>query len=196
MKRMQKISQDRINSTKRGLRMDEKEFEIASKNIKLLLFDCDGVLADGKIILGKNEFECKFFSTKDGMGITLWKKGGFLCGCISGRASEGLSKRSQELLFDELHQKISNKCDVLNDILERRLLDKSEVAYIGDDLNDLTLLGKVAIFLAPSDAHAEVLERADYILSRNGGDGAIREAVDLFLKYKGLLNELISTYLR
>ncbi|MBF0406560.1 MAG: HAD hydrolase family protein [Candidatus Riflebacteria bacterium] len=175
--------------------MNNIQFEIAAKKIKLLLFDCDGVLSDGKIVLGTGQSEMKFFSAKDGMGIDLWRKAGFMCGCISGRTSEALSIRSKELYFDELHQNISNKRLVLKEILSRRSIDAAETAYIGDDVNDLRLFGEVGIFMAPADAHSQVTRRADRVLTFHGGNGAIREAIDMILDAKKLSDGLVEDYL-
>jgi len=172
--------------------MEETRFKEACTKIKILLFDCDGVLTDGRIVLGSNGSELKFFSTKDGMGISLWRKAGFSCGCITGRASEALQKRAQELGFEELHQKVADKRAVLRDILARRGLQKEEVAFIGDDLNDLSLLNQVGIFFVPADGHSEAQWRADRVLTKNGGEGAVREAVDLLLHGKNLLDQMVA----
>lgn len=175
--------------------MTDAELIRAIQPIKLLLFDCDGVLADGAVIHGTNGFEMKRFSARDGMGIDLWHKAGYLCGCISGRSAEALTKRAAELKFAELHQQVDNKRAVLADILARRGLDKSQVAYIGDDVNDLTMVGHVGLFMTPSDAHEEARKRADLVLSQAGGNGAIREAVDLILKTRNELEPLVQAYL-
>lgn len=169
-------------------------FKNACKNIKLLLFDCDGVLTDGKIVLGNDGIELKFFATLDGMGIKIWHTAGFACGCITGRASGALTKRAQELKFEELHQNIADKNETLSEILKRRNLKPEEIAYIGDDINDLPVGTKVGLFFAPANHHPSIRPYADYILSRRGGQGAIREVVDIILENKGLLEDLVKSF--
>jgi 3-deoxy-D-manno-octulosonate 8-phosphate phosphatase (KDO 8-P phosphatase) len=170
-------------------------FVDACKKIRMLLFDCDGVLTDGRIVLGNNGTELKFFSTCDGIGMNLWKKGGFSCGVISGRSSEALSQRARELKFDELHQGSMSKGEVLADIMQRRGLEAEEIAYIGDDLNDLPVGTKVGLFFVPANHSLAIRPYADYILSTSGGHGAVREAIDLILGHKGLLEQLVQSYI-
>jgi len=174
-------------------KMTVENFKIACTKIKILLFDCDGVLTDGRIVLGNDDFELKFFSTKDGMGINLWRRAGFPCGAITARRSLALERRAKELGFEELHQGISDKRVVVEEIGRRRDLAAEEIAYVGDDLNDLVVLGRVGLFFAPADAHPETKKRADKVLSQSGGHGAIRETVDLILKNKGLLEKVVAS---
>jgi 3-deoxy-D-manno-octulosonate 8-phosphate phosphatase (KDO 8-P phosphatase) len=177
--------------------MKTQSFEAKCKKIKLLLFDCDGVLTDGRIILGSNSMELKFFSATDGMGIKLWRKAGYLAGCITGRYSEALDKRAKELKFDELHQSIGQKGAVLDDIISRHGLSLEEVAYVGDDVNDLPVGTRVGLFFVPANHHSYVRPYADYCLTASGGHGAIREVVDLILENQGRLGEVISNaYIR
>lgn len=170
-------------------------FKNACKKIKILLFDCDGVLTDGRIILGTNGMELKCFSTTDGMGIKIWKTAGFLAGSITGRSSEALSKRSEELKFDELHQGIARKGPILDEILRRRGIKPDEVAYIGDDINDLPVGAKVGLFFVPANHHPVIRPYADYILDAHGGHGVIREVVDIILNHKGLMEDLVTDFL-
>ena len=170
------------------------EFKKACKNIKLLLFDCDGVLTDGRIVLGNDGIELKFFATLDGMGIKIWHMAGFACGWITGRASSALTKRAHELKFEELHQNIASKNETINEILTRRGLKPEEVAYIGDDINDLPVGTKVGLFFAPANLHPSIKPYADYVLTKEGGQGAIREVVDIILANKGLLDDLVKSF--
>lgn len=170
-------------------------FKIACQKIKILLFDCDGVLTDGRIVLGSNGTELKFFSTSDGMGLKLWRDAGFLSGSITGRASEALSKRAAELKFDELHQGVARKGEVLEEILKRRGIAPDEVAYVGDDLNDLPVGIRAGLFFIPANHHPEIRPYADIVLNASGGYGAIREVVDLILTRKGLMEGLVKSYI-
>lgn len=166
-----------------------------AKKVKLLLFDCDGVLTNGQIILGSNNMDIKNFSTRDGLGIGLWHKAGYACGVITARYSEALERRAKELKFEEVHQKVDNKKAVIVEIIKRRNVTAENVAYIGDDINDLCVKSEVGLFFAPFDAHPIVIEMADYHLKTPGGHGAVREAIDLILKAQNLYNELIKLYL-
>ena len=174
---------------------DPKAFTAHATRVRMLLFDCDGVLTDGSIILGADGFECKLFFAQDGMGLDLWRRAGHACGCITGRGSEALARRAKELKFDEIHQQVSDKREVFEEICRRRNLEPQEVAYIGDDVNDLPLLGRAGLFFCPVDAHPEIRKRAQVVLSRFGGRGAIREAVDLLLGAQGKLQEMMARYL-
>lgn len=170
-------------------------FKNACLKIKMLLFDCDGVLTDGRIILGTNGMELKCFSTTDGMGLKLWKTAGFQAGSITGRFSEALTKRAEELKFDELHQGIARKGAVLADILKRKELQPEEVAYIGDDVNDLPVGAEVGLFFVPANHHPVIRPYADYVLSSKGGHGVVREVVDIILHHKGLMEGLVADFL-
>jgi 3-deoxy-D-manno-octulosonate 8-phosphate phosphatase (KDO 8-P phosphatase) len=170
-------------------------FKDACLNIKMLLFDCDGVLTDGRIILGSSGMEVKCFSTTDGMGLKLWRTAGFLSGSITGRSSDALSKRAEELKFDELHQGIARKGSILEEILHRRGLKADEVAYIGDDVNDLPVGARVGLFFVPANHHPVIRPYADYILDSSGGHGVIRETVDIILNHKGLMEGLVADFL-
>lgn len=170
-------------------------FKIACQKIKMLLFDCDGVLTDGRIVLGNNGSELKFFSTVDGLGLKLWHQAGLLAGSITGRSSEALEKRASELKFDELHQGIARKGQILEEILQRRGLAAEEVAYIGDDINDLPVGTRVGLFFAPANHHPSIRSYTDYVLDASGGHGVIREVVDIVLGHKNLMEDLIRSYI-
>ncbi len=170
-------------------------FANACKNIKMLLFDCDGVMTDGRVVLGNDANEFKFFSANDGIGINLWKRAGFSCGVISGRTAQALSQRARELKFDEVHQGSMTKGEVLKDIMQRHQLKADEIAYIGDDLNDLPIGTRVGIFFVPANHHYSIRPYATYVLRTHGGFGAVREAIDLMLEQKGLLQDLIKTFI-
>ena len=166
----------------------------ACKAIKLMLVDCDGVLTDGRIIHASDGTELKCFSTKDGMGVNLWQRAGFAFGIITGGTSEVVKKRARDLCCDEVHQGILKKNEVVEEILERRGLKPKNVVYIGDDVNDLPVLPLVGLFMAPADSTRHVLEKAHHVLGCSGGRGAVREAIEIILSQKGILDELVSGY--
>jgi len=170
-------------------------FADACRKIKMLLFDCDGVLTDGRIVLGGNGTELKFFSTCDGIGLSMWKKAGMLCGSISGRNSEALAQRARELKFDELHMGSMSKGETLNEIMIKHSLAAEEIAYIGDDLNDLPVGIRVGLFFAPANHSLSIRPYTDYVLNTHGGHGAVREAIDLILSHKGILEKLVQSFI-
>ncbi len=168
-------------------------FKEKCKKIKMLLVDCDGVLTDGRIILGSDSMEIKFFYAADGMGLMLWRAAGNMIGCITGRKSESMEKRAEELKFHELHQNVQDKGAVLDEILKKYDLDLSEVAYIGDDVNDLPVGMRVGLFFTPANRNTYVDSYSDYCLENKGGHGAVREAIDLMLIHQGKLDQVIKS---
>lgn len=165
------------------------------RNIKIFITDVDGVLTDGRIILGSNGIELKSFHAQDGLGLHLAKKAGLKLAVITGRYSEAVERRGKELDFDYVFQGVSDKTSVLREILIKEGLSLSEVAYIGDDLNDLPILKQVGVKLAVSNAVDEVKEEADYITCKEGGSGAVREAVELILEAQGKKKKIVAAYL-
>lgn len=145
--------------------------------------DVDGTLTDGKIYMGDNGEMMKAFDIKDGYGLAnLLPKSGITPVIITGRNSRILENRCRELKITELHQGISDKVAVLNRILEERGLEYSNVAYIGDDLNDLDCMKLAAVTGCPADACEEVRKTVDFVSERNGGSGAVREFLEYLLK--------------
>ena len=166
-----------------------------ARKIRMLLFDVDGVMTDGGIILGGNGLELKKFSAQDGMGITLAKQAGMLVGIITGRQSLAVTQRAQELAIDEVFQGSNNKIEALTQSRQKYNVAAEEMAYIGDDLGDLAVMSRVGLAIAVANAVAEVKERAHYVTERHGGDGAIREVVDMILELKGIKEEIIARFL-
>ena len=152
--------------------------------------DVDGVLTDGRIILGKNE-ELKFFNVHDGMGITLAKKSGMKIGIITSRTSKAVERRAEELEMDYIIQGNKNKLESLNKILKVENIDYQNVCYIGDDITDIPLLRKVGFSATVDDAPEYVKSEASYISDKPGGRGAVRDIIEYILKRKGCLNSTI-----
>ena len=153
--------------------------------VKLILLDVDGTLTDGGIYRDNNGGEYKKFNVKDGYSIVHARNLGIDFGIITGRNSELVRIRAEELKMKYLYQGISEKVKILEKILDESALDKSEVAYMGDDLNDIHIMKKVGITGAPRDAVPEILEIVDFISDKNGGEGAVREFVEYILKKDG-----------
>lgn len=162
----------------------EPDLSYQLKNIKCLLTDCDGVLTDGAMYYTENGDEIKKFSTHDGMGFKLLKEHGFITGIITGENVQLVKRRFEKLGLDELYMGISDKLKVLDEICEKYDLEYGEIAYIGDDINDLPIINKVGFSCSVNNAIEHVKKYADYVTIKNGGDGAVREIVELLLKYK------------
>lgn len=154
--------------------------------IKALVMDVDGTLTDGKIYVGPSGECMKAFNVKDGYGIArILPEYGVLAIIITGRESAITERRAKELNIHCLYQNVSNKVLVLKKIMDEKKLVGGEVAYIGDDLNDLPAMKVCGCVGCPSDSAKEVLEYADYICTKNGGAGAVREFIDYIVKEYG-----------
>ncbi len=165
------------------------------KKIKLILLDVDGVLTDGRIIKGSNGFEILEFHVHDGVGIVLAKKAGYLVGIISGRDSEIIHERGAYLGVDEIYTNVFYKIEPYKKILEKYNLTDDEVCYMGDELLDLPLLERVGFSVAVSNAISDVKKNVDYVTKAPGGQGAVREVIDLILDKTGKKKKLIETIL-
>lgn len=153
--------------------------------IKLVLLDVDGTLTNGGIYRGNNGEELKRFNVKDGYVIVNAQKLGIEFGIITGRKSELVEIRSNELKIKYLYQGISEKTVILKEIMQKTGLKKEEIAYMGDDLNDILIMKQSGLTGAPKDAADEVIQIADFVSEKNGGSGAVREFVEYILKKDG-----------
>ena len=153
--------------------------------IKLVLLDIDGTLTDGGIYRGNNGEELKRFNVKDGYVIVNAQKLGVEFGIITGRKSELVEIRAKELKIKYLYQGISEKTVILEEIIKKDSLSKEEIAYMGDDLNDLLIMKQVGLSGTPKDAVDEVIQVADFVSKKNGGSGAVREFIEHILKKDG-----------
>ena len=160
------------------------------QQIKLIIMDVDGVLTDGRIVLGKDD-ELKFFDVRDGMGITLAKRIGMKVGIITSRTSEVVEKRAKELKMDYIFQGSENKLKSLNEIIENENMDYQNVCYIGDDIVDIPLFRRVGFSATVNDAPEYVKSEVSYISNKLGGRGAVREIIEYILDYNGTLNSMI-----
>jgi len=162
--------------------------------IKLIILDVDGCLTDGKLIYS-SEGESKNFNVKDGLGITSWIKLGFQVAIITGRKSKIVKTRADELGIQHLFQGIKDKDRVLRELVERLGLKFYEVGAIGDDLNDYHMLNTVGRSFTPNDGVDEIKEIVDTVLSRNGGDGAVREMIDVLVDESDLRDKFLSVWI-
>ncbi|GAB5531251.1 MAG: hypothetical protein Roseis3KO_30280 [Roseivirga sp.] len=162
-----------------------------ASRIKAILFDVDGVLTDGGIIYDNHGMEFKRFNVKDGQIIKYLKKYGILTGVITGRASDVVKNRCRELRIDVHYHGISDKQSIFETILKEQSLQAHEVAYIGDDINDLPVLSRCGLGATPADGHKVVRENVDWVLETAGGHGALRELADVVLKAQGYYDQII-----
>jgi len=163
--------------------------------IKLLVLDVDGCLSDGKIIYNSDGVESKNFNVKDGLGISTWIKLGNHVAIITGRNSEIVKKRANELGIQHLYQGIKDKDRVLKDIVATLGINFTEVAAIGDDLNDYNMLSLVGKSFTPANGVKEIQALVDTVLSTKGGDGAVREMIDQIVEENSQKEDFMAVWL-
>jgi 3-deoxy-D-manno-octulosonate 8-phosphate phosphatase (KDO 8-P phosphatase) len=154
----------------------------AAARIRLLVLDVDGVLTDGGLYYGPSGECAKRFHVQDGLAIVAAQRAGLTIAIVSGRTSESVVQRFAELGVAEVHQGVRDKRAVLTKLMTRMRLDRAQVAVMGDDLNDLPPMRKAGLALAPRNAAREVRQAAHWISRRAGGEGAVREALELLLR--------------
>ena len=166
-----------------------------ASQIKLLLMDVDGTMTDGGVTLlsqpDGSALEIKTFDAHDGQGLTLAHSAGIRTGCITGRDSAALMRRAHEMKMDYIYMKIPLKMPAYEEILRKAELPDSAVAFVGDDLPDIPLLRRVGLAVAVGDAVPEVKEISHYTTKALAGHGAVREAIELILKSKGIWEQMI-----
>ena len=166
-----------------------------AKRIRVLLMDVDGTMTDGSVTLlsqaDGTALEIKTFDAHDGQGVTLAHTAGLRTGCITGRESSALLRRAQEMKMEFVYMKQSIKMPAYEDVLRKAEVSDDEVAFVGDDLPDIPLLRRVGLAVAVGDGVGEVKEVAHYTTRALAGHGAIREAVELILRSKGIWEEMI-----
>lgn len=161
---------------------NNKDFVTRAQQLKLVLTDCDGVLTDGGVYYSERGEELKRFNIRDGMGVErLHDLAGVQTGIVTGEFSPSVVKRAEKLKIAECHLGAKQKDVTLRAIMERLNLGSHEVAYIGDDVNDLPAFAIAGLTACPSDAFSEVKAAADIILTRPGGHGVFREFAEMIL---------------
>jgi 3-deoxy-D-manno-octulosonate 8-phosphate phosphatase (KDO 8-P phosphatase) len=163
--------------------------------IKLLLMDVDGTMTDGSVTLlsqtDGTALEIKTFDAHDGQGLTLAHTAGLRTGCITGRESAALLRRAHEMKMEFIYMKQPVKMPAYEEILRKAGVSDSAVAYIGDDLPDVPLLRRAGLAIAVGNAVPEVKDAAHYTTKALAGHGAVREAIELVLKSKGVWKAII-----
>ena len=163
--------------------------------IKVVLMDVDGTITDGSVTLlsqpDGSALEIKTFDAHDGQGMTLGHTAGLRMGVITGRESPALRRRMKEMSVEIVYEKQPQKIAAYEEILRKTGVHEDEVAYLGDDLPDLTVMRRVGMAVAVGNATPEVKAAAHYTTVRNGGKGAARELIELILKSKGIWEKMI-----
>lgn len=155
--------------------------KIDKKNLKILIIDVDGVLTDGGMYYFENGVEGKKFNTRDGVAIEIWRDSGRKTMIISGESCELIKNRTKKLKIDFTLLGIKDKLSAVKEILEKEKMGFEEIAFIGDEINDLQLLSKAGFSACPNDAYPEIKKTCNYICSKKGGEGVVREVVDFIL---------------
>lgn len=167
------------------LRKREMSFrkEGQSGKIKMFLTDCDGCLTDGGMYYSEKGDELKKFNTKDGMGFSLLRKRGIITGIITGENTRIVEERAKKLHIDELHQGIDSKLDVIKRLANKYQIDLSEIAYVGDDINDIEVMEKVGFPCTVNSASDLIKGKAKYVSELDGGKGAVRDIIEAIMYY-------------
>jgi 3-deoxy-D-manno-octulosonate 8-phosphate phosphatase (KDO 8-P phosphatase) len=175
---------------------DLASIERRASHIKLLLMDCDGVLTDGRLWLTQDGEEQKAFNTHDGLGLSLWHQAGLQSGIISGRTSQAVTRRAGALGIEFVRQGDPHKIEAFEQVLRQAGVAENEVAFVGDDLTDIPIMQRAEFAVAVADAVAETRSVAHYVTRAKGGQGAVREVVEIILKAQGRWNDIVDEYLK
>jgi len=168
---------------------------LRAKEIKLIIFDVDGVLTDGGLYFSDEGLEFKRFNSLDGLGIKLLKQNGVEPAIISARNSQNVAHRMKNLGIEHLYQGQDNKLIAFEELLDKLSLSSNQIAYMGDDVIDLPVMRKVGLPIAVANAHELVKDNACIVTDKNGGHGAVREACDFILKAQDNYDQAMSAYL-
>lgn len=166
-----------------------------ARHVRLMVFDVDGVLTDGRLWYGPKGEELKAFHSLDGHGVKLLQQAGIAAGILSGRSSAAVALRAAELGVAHVLQGIEHKRPAFAALLARLGLEPREAGYMGDDLPDLAVLAHCGFACAPREACAEVLRGAHYVASAPAGGGAAREVCDFLLRSQGRMESVLARYL-
>ena len=164
--------------------------EIASK-IKLVAFDVDGVLTDGSLTFLEDGREIKTYNAKDGLGVVMLGKAGIITSIITARDNNVVRVRAQQIDIKELYMGQKNKILALKELCKKYSLKTEEIAYMGDDLPDICVLNEVGLACCPADAVKEVKTTCNFISSKKGGKGAVRELCDFILDSQNITYEML-----
>jgi 3-deoxy-D-manno-octulosonate 8-phosphate phosphatase (KDO 8-P phosphatase) len=164
-------------------------------SVRLVIFDVDGVLTDGRLLLGDNGVEYKAFHSRDGHGMKMLAGTGVELAIITGRRSQLVAERMASLGIVHVHQGHAAKLPVFEKLVDDLSVEPSQVAYVGDDVVDLGIMARVGLAVAVANAHPLVLQHAHWHTHSDGGRGAARELCDLIMQAQGTLDEVHAAYL-
>ena len=165
-----------------------------ASRIQLILLDVDGVLTDGAVVFHADGSESKAFHIRDGAGIVWAQKAGLTVGLLSARSSGATAHRAAQLAVRIVEQGVRSKLTTYERIIRDAKVEDASVAYMGDDLLDLPVLGRVGLSAAPADAAPEVRERVDWVSTLNGGRGAVRELIEVILRAQNKWDEVLREF--
>jgi YrbI family 3-deoxy-D-manno-octulosonate 8-phosphate phosphatase len=163
------------------LKAQQKSLGSLLREIRLFATDVDGVLTDAGMYYSESGDEWKKFNTRDGMGIKLLQKAGLVTAIVTQERTRLVARRAEKLAIPELHQGVMDKLSVIRDMAIRHGIPLRQVAYIGDDVNDIEALQAVGFSAAPADGLPQVLEIVDHVCRQKGGEGAVRELAEMIL---------------
>jgi 3-deoxy-D-manno-octulosonate 8-phosphate phosphatase (KDO 8-P phosphatase) len=164
------------------------------KKIRLLIVDVDGILTDGKIIVDHKGNENKEFDVQDGFGLVLFKRMGFKTALLSARSTDAVTARAKDLRIDKIYQDAYPKIGGYIKILKELKLKDEQVCFMGDDLPDLEVLRKVGFAVTVPNGREELKRTAHYITKNRGGQGAVREVIEIILKTQKLWGKVLSHF--
>ncbi len=167
-----------------------------AKKIKLLILDVDGVLTDNRLVYSDDGIESKSFYTRDGHGMVMIQKSGVDISIITGRKSQLVTNRMNDLKVKHVYQGVPDKLPTFLKLVADLNLDLDEIAYVGDDILDLPILMRIGLSITPSDGDDEVKPRVDYISKYEGGRGCVRETCEIIMRSQGTWQKHMDFYLR
>lgn len=166
-----------------------------ARRIRLVIFDIDGVLTNGSLFFDNQGEEYKAFNSRDGHGMRMLMECGLEAAVITGRQSRLVEHRMHDLGISRVYQGFRDKRPAYRALLEESGYRREQIAYLGDDVIDLPVMKQVGMAMAVADAHPFVIQHADYVTQRPGGQGAAREAIEFLLEAQGLLQDKLESYL-
>jgi len=171
-----------VRRTTRRTPVSKQPSRAVLQRIRLFATDVDGVLTDAGMYYSESGDEWKKFNTHDGMGIKLLQRSGLITAIITQERTRLVARRAERLAIPELHQGTMDKLSVIREMATRHGVSLRQVAYIGDDVNDLEALKAVGFSAAPADGLPHILAAVDYVCRKKGGEGAVREVVEMILE--------------
>lgn len=163
-----------------------------AKDIKLVILDVDGVMTDGRIVIDDNGVESRNFDIKDGMGVVVMMMSGVEVAIITSKKSGAVRHRAEELKIKRFHEGIKKKTEPYEEMLREMNITDAQVAYVGDDLVDLSMMKRVGLPIAVGDAVEDVKQHAAYVTKARGGYGAVREVAEMILKAQDKWDKILS----